>query len=677
MKCHYEVLGVERKADDAELKKSYRKLALKFHPDKNPDDPEGAKQTFQLIQQAYDVLSDPQERAWYDNHRESILLGGLGEKVEDNGIDLFQYFSASCFKGFGDDEMGFYGVYNEVFNTLIKEDMDFIDEEDSDFEVPVFGKSTDDYEEIGTAFYAYWSGYSTPRSFSWLDKYDTRQGENRWVKRKMEKENKTLRDKARKERNETVRNLVTFVKKRDKRFEAFRKKLEERAVENAKKTKDFQKKQREERKKLMENVSTEGFGMKAMEDELKQLEGCYSDSDSSEGEYDSSGSDVDEDDDEAAGEDGGELDFSNMYCVACDKMFKTEGARDNHDNSKKHKENIEVLKAEMIEEDGLLEQESDDGGDEQETDDGGSLDSEEEEVIEVAHKKKKKKNKLKGMPIPNQFESGDSSKEDELLEQKSDSHEEEVIETASKKKKKKNKCKGMPIPKQFDSGDNDNEDVDGLDKNEVEIKEVVEEEEKQKSKSSKKKRKKNKQMDIIEKNEVEKIATVVNSDSDFEVGSKKKSKNKNKKKGNSKKQNYNEPFWGGDSVTPLVEQKVSNHIEDVKEDVEIKPPTECDSDDEKVSIIRAESDLVPTNIPNVVEKSNSEGVEKTNSANDLKCATCSGTFSSKKKLFGHLKSSGHSIYLSKDDSESVSETVKGKKKKKTTRKGLAPAGRNN
>ena len=45
-------------------------MALKYHPDKNPDDPEGAKETFQIIQQAYDVLSDPQERAWCDNHRE-------------------------------------------------------------------------------------------------------------------------------------------------------------------------------------------------------------------------------------------------------------------------------------------------------------------------------------------------------------------------------------------------------------------------------------------------------------------------------------------------------------------------------------------------------------------------------------------------------------------------------
>ena len=54
--------------------------------------------------------------------------------------------------------------------------------------------------------------YTTTRSYSWLDKYDVRQGENRCVKQKMEQENKKIRDEKRKERNENVRNLVNFVK---------------------------------------------------------------------------------------------------------------------------------------------------------------------------------------------------------------------------------------------------------------------------------------------------------------------------------------------------------------------------------------------------------------------------------------------------------------------------------
>lgn len=77
MKCHYEVLGVSFEASDDDLKKSYRKLALKWHPDKNLENADQAKKEFQLIQAAYEVLSDPQERAWYDKHRDAILLGGL------------------------------------------------------------------------------------------------------------------------------------------------------------------------------------------------------------------------------------------------------------------------------------------------------------------------------------------------------------------------------------------------------------------------------------------------------------------------------------------------------------------------------------------------------------------------------------------------------------------------
>ena len=87
--------------------------ALKCHPDKNRDNPEAAKEEFQLIQQAYDVLTDPQERAWYDKHRDALLRGLSDSSGEVQGINLLEYFTATCYRGFGDDPEGFYAVYSK------------------------------------------------------------------------------------------------------------------------------------------------------------------------------------------------------------------------------------------------------------------------------------------------------------------------------------------------------------------------------------------------------------------------------------------------------------------------------------------------------------------------------------------------------------------------------------
>ena len=74
----YEILGVSKKASDDEIKKSYRKLAMKFHPDRNKSNKE-AERKFKEATAAYEALKDPQKRAAYDQFgHDAFRQGGMG-----------------------------------------------------------------------------------------------------------------------------------------------------------------------------------------------------------------------------------------------------------------------------------------------------------------------------------------------------------------------------------------------------------------------------------------------------------------------------------------------------------------------------------------------------------------------------------------------------------------------
>ena len=81
---YYEVLGVGSNASEEEVKRAYRKLAVKFHPDKNPDDPH-AEEKFKELGEAYDVLMDPDKRAAYDRfgHAAFRRRAGPSRRKED------------------------------------------------------------------------------------------------------------------------------------------------------------------------------------------------------------------------------------------------------------------------------------------------------------------------------------------------------------------------------------------------------------------------------------------------------------------------------------------------------------------------------------------------------------------------------------------------------------------
>lgn len=87
----YEVLGVAKNATDAEIKKAYRKLALKYHPDKNPDDQE-AEAKFKEAAEAYEVLSNQEKRAHYDRFGHAGMGGASGFGGGMNMDDIFSQF---------------------------------------------------------------------------------------------------------------------------------------------------------------------------------------------------------------------------------------------------------------------------------------------------------------------------------------------------------------------------------------------------------------------------------------------------------------------------------------------------------------------------------------------------------------------------------------------------------
>ncbi|ORX87414.1 DnaJ-domain-containing protein [Anaeromyces robustus] len=349
-RCYYDILGVARDATDSDIKKAYRRKALELHPDKailRGEDIEEANQNFALLAEAYEILSNPNERAWYDEHRESILRGYDGsvngfQNVGMTTEQLSRYLDKSCYKGFNDNPQGFFAIYRTLFNTLEKEEEDYgdinSDENLSQFhEIKTsFGKQEDKYEQLYEyegnetslkIFYNKWLNFSTMKSFSWCDRYKPSDAPDRRIRRLIEKENKKLRDSEKKKYNDIVRSLAAFIKKQDPRVKAFINEQKEKEKLRKLEAKERKEREKAERLKKKEEYQEQEW-MKISEDNevLKMI------------------NDIDDED--------MYIENDDFYCIACNKQFRSEKQWENHQKSKKHLKAVKILRKQLMEEMG-------------------------------------------------------------------------------------------------------------------------------------------------------------------------------------------------------------------------------------------------------------------------------------------------------------------------------------
>lgn len=329
---YYELLGVERHATDDQIKKAYRKKALELHPDRNHGNEEHATMVFAEVQSAYEVLSDPNERAWYDMHEPAILSGenfggvpmydGISITTADDLARLVPKFNGKV--AFTDAPSGFFGFLRETFARLAKEEEMAaswgISRDNTKVpEYPSFGRKDDGYDPVVKRFYNTWSAFSTVKSFTWCDPYQ--ESGDRQTRRYAEQENRKARNEGIREFNDAVRSLVALVRKRDPRYvpteqtEAEREKiLRDAAAAQAARA-------RAENEVKMKAEVPE-WAKSRDPDPLADMVGDFEEAEETEEE-------------------------EVLECVACNKIFKSEKQWESHEKSKKHQKAVYALQKKM------------------------------------------------------------------------------------------------------------------------------------------------------------------------------------------------------------------------------------------------------------------------------------------------------------------------------------------
>ncbi|TFK86714.1 DnaJ-domain-containing protein [Polyporus arcularius HHB13444] len=366
---YYALLEVDESATADEIKKSFRRLALVHHPDKNANDIEGATKRFAAIQQAYEVLSDEQERAWYDSHRASLIpepdaadvfeeirKGAPPPRARDRGLTvrhLAQFFDLSIYDGFDDGPNSFFTIYRHLFDRLAHDEKQY-----ENVPLPSFGDSTwpwlppskEEKDRCARTFYTHWTNFVTNKEFEWADQWNLAEAPDRRVRRLMERDNKKARDEARKEYNETVRSLAMFIRKRDPRYKThIARQAQGQSTPQGSRT---PKPATSGTPQPVPQFVEQDWQKPNVRDDAADLEWAA-----------------------AEGED------EEWECVACAKSFRSEAAWDSHERSKKHMKAVEALKRQMEQENeelGLADEDEGEGAGSEEEGEPENGDAEEE-----------------------------------------------------------------------------------------------------------------------------------------------------------------------------------------------------------------------------------------------------------------------------------------------------------